>query len=121
MRNRSVATLAVAGVVAVALAACGSSSDNNTPAAGGGGSSLATTAGGAGGDVGVFTWWAAGSEKTGLDALVNVGCGQEKTTFPALARVIGADDVADGGPATYGAICGAIEQVGASRVMARVQ
>ena len=69
MRNRSVATLALAGVVSVALAACGSSSENNTPAAGGGGSSLATTAGGAGGDVGVFTWWAAGSEKAGLDAL----------------------------------------------------
>jgi glucose/mannose transport system substrate-binding protein len=68
MRNRSVATLAVAGVAAVALAACGSSSDN-TPSAGGGASSLATTAGGAGGDVGVFTWWAAGSEKKGLDAL----------------------------------------------------
>ena len=68
MRNRSVATLAVAGVAAVALAACGSSSDN-TPPAGGGTSSLATTAGGAGGDVGVFTWWAAGSEKKGLDAL----------------------------------------------------
>jgi len=58
----------VAGVAAVALAACGSSSDN-TPPAGGGTSSLATTAGGAGGDVGVFTWWAAGSEKKGLDAL----------------------------------------------------
>jgi glucose/mannose transport system substrate-binding protein len=69
MRNRSVATLAMAGVVAVALAACGSSSDNNTPAAGGGGTSLTTKAGGAGGDVGVFTWWAAGSEKKGLDAL----------------------------------------------------
>ena len=36
MRNRSVATLAMAGVVAVALAACGSSAENNTPAAGGG-------------------------------------------------------------------------------------
>lgn len=68
MRNRSVATLAVAGVAAVALAACGSSS-NNTPSAGGGTESLATTAGGAGGEVGVFTWWAAGSEKAGLDAL----------------------------------------------------
>ncbi|RIJ76932.1 extracellular solute-binding protein [Nakamurella silvestris] len=29
-------------------------------------------AGGAGGDVSVFTWWAAGSEKDGLDALVKV-------------------------------------------------
>ena len=68
MRNRSVATLAVAGVAAVALAACGSST-NNTPSAGNGTSPLATTAGGAGGEVGVFTWWAAGSEKKGLDAL----------------------------------------------------
>lgn len=69
MRNRSVATLAVAGVVSVALAACGGSAENTPSAGGGGATSLATTAGGAGGDVGVFTWWAAGSEKKGLDAL----------------------------------------------------
>jgi glycine reductase complex component B subunit alpha and beta len=57
----------------------------------------------------------------GLDALVNVGCAQEKTTLPAMARVIGAEDVGDEGRLTYGGICGAIEQVGTSRVMARVQ
>jgi sarcosine reductase len=57
----------------------------------------------------------------GLDALVNVGSAQARTTLPAMARVIGTDDVGGGGPSTYGGICGAIEQVGASRVMARVQ
>lgn len=60
----------------------------------------------------------------GLDALVNVGSGQERVALPAMARVIGADDLAATlqGPlqTTYGAICGAIEQVGASRVMAQV-
>ncbi len=57
----------------------------------------------------------------GLDALVNVGCGQEKTEFPPMDRVIGADGIPATAPTSYGAICGAIEQVGASRVMARVQ
>ncbi|HEX6054403.1 MAG TPA: extracellular solute-binding protein [Intrasporangium sp.] len=68
MRNRFVATVAVASVAALGLAACGSS---NTPTESGGApnTSMATTAGGAGGEVGVFTWWAAGSEKEGLDAL----------------------------------------------------
>ena len=57
-----------------------------------------------------------------LDALVNVGSAQEKTMLPAMARVIGADDLAAAAaPSSYGAICGAIEQVGASRVTARVQ
>ncbi|HKX68460.1 MAG TPA: extracellular solute-binding protein [Intrasporangium sp.] len=67
MRNRFVATVAIAAVAALGLAACGSS--NETPEAGAPNTSLATTAGGAGGEVGVFTWWAAGSEKAGLDAL----------------------------------------------------
>jgi len=57
----------------------------------------------------------------GLDAIVNVGCGQEKTQFPAMERVIGAEGILPTAPTTYGAICGAIEQVGASRVMAQVQ
>jgi hypothetical protein len=56
---------------------------------------------------------------------VNVGSGQEKVMLPAMERVIGADDlaVALGGAlqSSYGSICGAIEQVGASRVMALVQ
>src|SRR5262244_4330505 len=44
----------------------------------------------------------------GLDALVNVGCGQEKTQVPGLHRTIGADGVAATTPTSYGAICGAI-------------
>ncbi len=67
--RRSVVSVGLVGVVAVALAACGSSSDNTSGSAGGATTPLATTSGGAGGDVGVFTWWAAGSEKKGLDAL----------------------------------------------------
>ena len=61
----------------------------------------------------------------GMDALVNVGSGQEPLTLPAVERVIGADDLA---PtlrgemrATYGNLCGAIEQIGATKVMALVQ
>jgi glycine reductase len=61
----------------------------------------------------------------GLDALVNVGSGQERVTLPAMERVIGADDMAptlQGAlQTTYGSICGAIEQVGASRLTALVQ
>jgi sarcosine reductase len=57
----------------------------------------------------------------GLDALVNVGCAQEKTMLPAMARGIGAENLGGAGPSSYGGICGAIEQVGSSRVMARVQ
>ncbi len=62
------------------LAAC--SSGTKTTGGGGdtsGATGTATTkAGGAGGKVGVFTWWASGSEKLGLDALVKV----YKTQFP---------------------------------------
>ncbi|MDN5790629.1 MAG: extracellular solute-binding protein [Micrococcales bacterium] len=74
MRKRTITSAVTAGAVAVALAACGSS----TPAPGDNaaepttGAAMETTAGGAGGDVGVFTWWAAGSEKKGLDALVKL-------------------------------------------------
>jgi glycine reductase len=61
----------------------------------------------------------------GMDALVNVGCGQEPLTLPAMERVIGADDLAPRLQgemrATYGALCGAIEQVGSTRVVALVQ
>jgi glycine reductase len=57
----------------------------------------------------------------GLDALVNVGGAQEKVTLPAVARVIGADGPLGESAASYGQIGGAIEQVGASRVMSRVQ
>jgi glycine reductase complex component B subunit alpha and beta len=56
----------------------------------------------------------------GLDALVNVGSAQDKVTLPPMDRVIGMDDGA-GGPSNYGGVCGAIEQVGASRVMSEVR
>ncbi|MCF4122627.1 ABC transporter substrate-binding protein [Antribacter sp. KLBMP9083] len=52
---------ALAAAVALALAACGGDGDGGDGDAGDGG-----------GDVEVFTWWAAGSEKAGLDALVGV-------------------------------------------------
>lgn len=48
------------------------SGSSSAPAGDGGSSSAPAGNGGAGGDVGVFTWWADGSEKTGLDALVKV-------------------------------------------------
>jgi sarcosine reductase len=61
----------------------------------------------------------------GMDALVNVGSGQESLTFPAMPRVVGADDLAASltaeTRATYGTLCGAIEQIGATRVQALVQ
>jgi glycine reductase len=61
----------------------------------------------------------------GVDAMVNVGSAQAPLTFPAMDRVVGADDLA---PrlvgemrATYGMLCGAIEQIGATRVMSEVR
>jgi glycine reductase len=57
----------------------------------------------------------------GLDALVNVGSAQEKLDLPPVARLIGADGPVGPAQASYGQICGAMEQVGASRVMSRVQ
>src|SRR2546430_11934967 len=58
----------------------------------------------------------------GMDALVNVGCGQESLVLPPMDRVIGADDLASTllgeSRATYGTLGGAIEQVGATKVMA---
>ena len=60
----------------------------------------------------------------GLDALVNVGSAQESVTLPAVERVVGAEDAmaAFGGSmkTNYGGIGGAIEQVGASRVMSLI-
>jgi glycine reductase len=61
----------------------------------------------------------------GVDALVNVGSSHEPLTLPAMERVVGADDVAPrfAGElrATYGTLCGAIEQVGSTRVTAEVR
>jgi sarcosine reductase len=61
----------------------------------------------------------------GMNALVNVGCAQEALVLPAMERVVGADDLAakllDESRATYGTLCGGIEQVGATHVMAEVR
>jgi glycine reductase complex component B subunit alpha and beta len=61
----------------------------------------------------------------GVDALVNVGSAQEPLTLPAMERVVGADDLVPRlsaeSRATYAALCGAIEQIGATKVMAEVR
>ena len=61
----------------------------------------------------------------GVDAMVNVGSAQAPLVLPAMDRVVGADDLADRfrgeTRATYGMLCGAIEQVGATRVMSEVR
>ena len=60
----------------------------------------------------------------GMNALVNVGSAQQALALPAMDRVVGADDLpalADPVRTTYGTLCGAIEQIGATRVMALVQ
>ena len=68
---------AVVAIAALGLTACSTGTDSGdaatdpdttTPAE----ETTEATEGGAGGDVGVFTWWADGSEKEGLDALVAV-------------------------------------------------
>jgi hypothetical protein len=60
-----------------------------------------------------------------VDAMVNVGSSHEPLTFPAMERVIGADDLAarltGESRATYGGLAGAIEQIGATRVRAEVR
>ena len=63
-------------VGAAVLAAAAGCSSGGTTASSSATSSAA--AGGAGGDVGIFTWWADGSEKEGLDALVALF----KTKYP---------------------------------------
>ncbi|MFT3968876.1 MAG: extracellular solute-binding protein [Micropruina sp.] len=61
--------VAVAFAAALTLVGCSSAAPATSPSP-----SAATSApaGGAGGEVGVFTWWADGSEKVGLDALVTL-------------------------------------------------
>jgi glucose/mannose transport system substrate-binding protein len=95
--------IAVTAVVGMVAAACGSSSTGDNTGSSSQNSSSAESpsessgagsgeaAGGAGGDVGVFTWWADGSEKKGLDALE--GLFKEKfanDTFVNLAVAGGA-------------------------------
>ena len=61
---RAKALVGVAFAAALALVGCSSGAPAPTESA-----TTSAPAGGAGGDVGVFTWWADGSEKLGLEAL----------------------------------------------------
>lgn len=70
--RRSFKLLAAAATLGLALTGCGGSGDNSAD--------TAAPASEATGSVGVFTWWADGSEKAGLDALVDVF----KTDYPDL-------------------------------------
>lgn len=70
--RRSLTLIAAAATLGLTLTACGGSSDS--PAESAAPASEAT------GSVGVFTWWADGSEKAGLDALVDVF----KSDYPNL-------------------------------------
>lgn len=63
---RRMAAVAAVAAVTLGLAACSSGGDDEATSTSG------STEAGSGGDVEVFTWWAAGSEKLGLDALVGV-------------------------------------------------
>lgn len=76
LNRRMTVTVATAAVLGLTLAACGG---DNTGGDGGG-------EGGGGSQVEVFTWWAAGSEKAGLDALV----GEFEKQHPDIEFVNGA-------------------------------
>jgi glucose/mannose transport system substrate-binding protein len=104
--SRTVAVLGAAGLLAVS--ACGNSDDGG----GGGGDAAATQ------DVTVFTWWADGGEKAGLDGLVsvfNTECKDFKFVNAAVAGGAGsnakqvlANDLASGNPpSTFQAHAGA--------------
>jgi glucose/mannose transport system substrate-binding protein len=73
--RRITATVATAAVLGLTLAACGGGNTGGDGGAEGGGS-----------QVEVFTWWAAGSEKAGLDALV----GEFEKQHPDIEFVNGA-------------------------------
>ncbi len=67
--------VAAIAITALAFSACSTGGTTSTSSSSGGTDTTSVyspKAGGAGGDVGVFTWWAAGSEKAGLDALQGV-------------------------------------------------
>ncbi|GII97947.1 carbohydrate ABC transporter substrate-binding protein (CUT1 family) [Sediminihabitans luteus] len=64
VNSRLTATLAGVAILGLGLSACGGDSDDTGSADGSGGGDAS--------EVEVFTWWAAGSEKAGLDALVSV-------------------------------------------------
>ena len=61
---RAKALVAVAFAAALSLVGCSSGAPAASQPA-----TASAPAGGAGGEVGVFTWWADGSEKVGLQAL----------------------------------------------------
>ncbi len=63
---RGLKFIAITMAAGLALTACGGAGGQGEKA---GETSEMSKPGGAGGDVGVFTWWAAGSEKEGLNAL----------------------------------------------------
>ncbi|HET8602105.1 MAG TPA: extracellular solute-binding protein [Segeticoccus sp.] len=72
-KTRAAAALAISATLA--LSACGGGSSNNAGDGGqtsGSDSSQGSTQGGNSKDVEVFTWWAAGGEKAGLDGMVSV-------------------------------------------------
>ncbi len=75
LNRRMTATVATAAVLGLTLAACGGGDTGGDNGGEGGGS-----------QVEVFTWWAAGSEKAGLDALV----GEFEKQHPDIEFVNGA-------------------------------
>jgi glucose/mannose transport system substrate-binding protein len=74
LNRRTAGTVATAAVLGLTLAACGGGEGGGDGGEGGGG------------QVEVFTWWAAGSEKAGLDALV----GEFEKQHPDIEFVNGA-------------------------------
>lgn len=70
MHKPTLLTVVAVTTAALTLAACstGTAPSGDSPTSPSS-SPASEKPGGAGGDVGVFTWWAAGSEKKGLDAL----------------------------------------------------
>ena len=67
MNGKKIGALATAA--AILLTGCGSNGDGSADDKSSDQVASSPKAGGAGGEVGVFTWWADGSEKKGLDAL----------------------------------------------------
>jgi glucose/mannose transport system substrate-binding protein len=73
MRKPTLLSVVAATTAAFTLVACATGTETTgEPTGNANATSESAKPGGAGGDVGVFTWWAAGSEKTGLDALVKL-------------------------------------------------
>ena len=70
MYAKKIAALATASMLV--LAGCSSTTTDEDASQGSTTSSSTPKAGGAGGEVGVFTWWADGSEARGLQALETV-------------------------------------------------